>query len=54
MSIVGESGDVSGETVESWKERLPVILAGYKEEDIWNLDETGCVWKALPDHGFGQ
>ena len=22
--------------------------------DIWNLDETGCFWKALPDHGFAQ
>ena len=23
-------------------------------ENIWNLDETACFWKALPDHGFGK
>ena len=53
-AVVGECGDVSSETVSSWKERLPVITAGYKAEDIYNLDETGCFWKALPDQGFGQ
>ena len=53
-SVVGESGDVSSETVAAWKERLPVITAGYNKEDIYNLDETGCFWKALPDNGFGQ
>ena len=52
--ISGESGDVRGDTVESWKERLPELLRGFSREDIWNLDETGCFWKALPDRGFGQ
>ena len=23
-------------------------------EYIWNLDESGCFYKALPDRGFGQ
>ena len=32
MKINGESGDVSGETVDSW------LLQGYRSEDIWNLD----------------
>ena len=40
MRICGESGDVSGEIVELWKERLPSILEGFSEEDIWNLDVT--------------
>ena len=40
--VSSESGDVSGATVDSWKERLPDILQGYSAEDIWNLDETGC------------
>ena len=30
------------------------ILQGYGAEDIWNLDETGCFWRALPDKGFNQ
>ena len=54
MKVSGESGDVSGATVDSWKERLPDILQGYSAEDIWNLDETGCFWRALPDKGFNQ
>ena len=54
MSVSGESRDVSGETVKSWKERLPELVQGYSKEDIWNMDETGCFWKALPDKGFGM
>ena len=54
MKINGEAGDVRGETVDSWKERLPELLQGYLSCDIWNLDETACFWKALPDHGFGK
>ena len=54
MKVSGESGDVSGATVDSWKERLPDIVHGYSADDIWNLDETGCFWRALPDKGFNQ
>jgi len=54
MKVSGESGDVSGATVDSWKERLPDILQGYSAKDVWNLDETGCFWRALPDKGFNQ
>ena len=42
MKINGESGDMHGETVESWKERLPKLLQGYSKENIWNIDETAC------------
>ena len=54
LKICGESGDVSGETVESWKERLPKIVSQYSKDDIWNMDESGVFWQALPDTGFGQ
>ena len=54
MKINEEAGDVRGEMVDSWKERLPELLQGYSSCDIWNLDETACFWKALPDHGFGK
>lgn len=30
------------------------LVEGYAAEDIWNLDETGCFFKALPDRGFAQ
>ena len=47
IAICGESGDVSGVTVSSWKERLPEIMMGYDKENIYNFDETGCFWRAL-------
>jgi hypothetical protein len=43
---------VSGVTAETWKERIPEPLREYSCENIWNLIETGCFWKALPDHGL--
>ena len=54
VKVCGESGDVSGVTVDSWKERLPEIVQNYSKEDIWNMDESGVFWQALPDSGFGQ
>ena len=51
---MGQSGDVRGDTVTSWKERLPEILRGYDKRDVFNIDKTGCFWRALPDRGFGQ
>ena len=53
LRVCGESGEVRGETVESWKEHLPELLQGYSSNNIYNLDETGCFWRALPESGFG-
>ena len=39
--------------MESWKERLLELLQGYSSNNIYNLDETGCFWRALPESGFG-
>ena len=54
VTVSGECGDVRGETVSSWKERIPEIVTGYTPSNIWNLDETGCFWRALPEKGFGE
>ena len=48
MPVCGESREVREETVESWKEGLPVILADYSPQDIFNIDETGKFFRALP------
>ena len=37
-----------------WKERLPEILRGYDKKNVYNLDETGCFWKALSQQGFAE
>ena len=34
LKISGESEDVSGATVDSWKERLPEVVAGYDKDNI--------------------
>ena len=47
--ISGEAGDVRKEKVDSWKERLPELLQGYAPENIWNMDETGHFFRALPN-----
>ena len=54
MTVSGESGEVREETVESWKERLPQILAGYSPEDILNMDETGKFYRALPNKSLSE
>ena len=54
VKICGESGDVSGDIIESWLERFPELVDGYRKEDIWNMDETVVFWKALPHRGFGE
>lgn len=46
--LCGESADVPLATVYSWKERLGSIISGYEMEDIGNMDETGCFYRALP------
>ena len=30
------------------------VVNGYSAKYIWNLDETGCFWRALPDKGCNQ
>ena len=35
-----ERGDVDKDTCEDWKKRLQNLLKDYKDEDIYNLDET--------------
>ena len=54
FAVSGEAADVSEETVDSWKERLETIMEGYEARDIWNLDETGCFYRALPEKTLAQ
>ena len=54
FSVAGEDGEVNAETLESWAERLPEIVKGYKLKDIWNADETGLFWRVLPDKSHAK
>ncbi len=59
IAVRNDSDDISAaDTVttssNSWEDQLSEILRDYKTEDIFSLKETGCFWKALPKHGFGE
>ena len=41
-------------TVSAWMERLVELTRGYELSDIWNMDETGCFFKALPEKGLAE
>ena len=40
--------------MDSWKERLPEILQGWQPGDIWNMDETGQFFRALPNRSLTE
>lgn len=48
-AISGESGSVNQSVVDEWKNnQLQKILEKYSPQDIYNVDETGLFWKAMP------
>ncbi|CAM4837137.1 unnamed protein product [Rotaria magnacalcarata] len=47
-----KSASVDLRTVEEWKERLPLIIDQYDPHDVYNADETGLFFKALPDRSL--
>ena len=49
MSVLsGEAADVDPTVVSDWGERLKTICEGYALKDIFNADETGLFYRALP------
>ena len=47
--ISGESSSVDIATVNDWIQRIPNITENYDARDIFNCDETGLFYKAMPD-----
>ena len=54
ITVSGESEEVREETVQSRKERLPVIFTGYSPQDILNMDEIGKFYRALPNKSLSE
>ena len=54
MTVAGEEADVSPQTLVSWKERSKELIRGWKPENVWNMDETGCFWLGLPDVSLSE
>ena len=51
-ALSGESAEVPMDVIEEWTQRLPDILAGYDPKDVFNADETGLYFRALPDRTY--
>jgi hypothetical protein len=48
-AICGESSSAPMDDVNNWRmSTLPAILAQYGPADVYNADETGLFWEALP------
>ena len=52
--VNGEAGEVAEYTVSAWIERLVELTRGYELADIWNMDETGYFFKALPEKALAK
>ena len=51
-TLCGEAADVPEDVVADWAKRLPSITAGYAMADIYNADETGLYFRALPNRSM--
>jgi hypothetical protein len=50
--VCGEGAEVPQDVVEDWSQRLPELLAGYDPKDVFNADETGLYYRALPNRTY--
>ncbi|GBM49409.1 hypothetical protein AVEN_169281-1 [Araneus ventricosus] len=48
-SLCGEAADVNPSSCEGWQERLPLLLAGYDDKGIFNVDKTALFFCSLPN-----
>ena len=47
--IIGESVSVPENICYDWKAKLQDLISGYDQKDVFNMDETGVFFRALPD-----
>lgn len=47
-NLCGEARDVDEEIVSDWHEKLQSLISNYAPQDIYNGDETGLFFRALP------
>ncbi len=44
-----ESVGMDENVINHWKQNLPNIIQGYDTRDIKNVNETGLLWKGVPN-----
>ena len=48
QSVSGEGASVDIDVVDNWKEKVHTLIEGYDPENVFNMDETGLFFRALP------
>ena len=49
-AIRGESASVDRQSVNNWRQNVLLeVLTEFDPKDVFNIDETGLFWRALPD-----
>ena len=54
FKVCGESADVNLNVVSELKAKLPEIVKDYDIHDVFNSDETGLFYRALPDKTLAE
>ena len=54
MKVAGEEGDANQETLSSLDEHSRQLLKSYELRNVWNIEETGQFWRALPDKSASE
>ena len=54
LRLCGEAASVDHGTCEEWKEKLPKIIEGYSESEIFNCDESAFYYKMISHQTLGQ
>ena len=47
-SLCGERASVCQHSVDEWKESLGTLCSGYDPKDIFNMDQTGLLFRTPP------
>uniref|UniRef100_A0A8C4QQL2 HTH CENPB-type domain-containing protein n=1 Tax=Eptatretus burgeri TaxID=7764 RepID=A0A8C4QQL2_EPTBU len=50
--LSGDTADVSAEAVDIWLKHLPDLYQGFAAKDIFSADETGLLFRTLPDRSL--
>lgn len=53
-TISSEAADVSSSVVEDRSQQLESVCCGFLPRDIFNADETGLFYRALPTKSGGR
>jgi len=50
----GEGADVDEEVVDDYRSRIPSIISGKNETEVFSCDETGLFHRAMPDKTLAE